>query len=267
MAHVMSYIASLREAGTCAELMDGDNANLIQRNYPEDNNAVIILRAIVMAIINGVVGALILGFLQILGFKLRRNLMLRAFYTAFGLLKASLAFCAVGLYASVALAGAVTPEMQQKIDAYKVKAATMAADPALIKSVKEANAKGPITGMDNTQWVALPESNPIVSEMVNNAAGKLLTQWMNEDAKGVNKLVLTGNQGHRFAFTSQPASYLSKDKMHFTESFAGKVWQMKDSQPDPSTKIDTVQITVPVKEGGAIIGVLLLSLTADNLRN
>ena len=53
MAHVMSYIASLREAGTCAELMDGDNANLIQRNYPEDNNAVIILRAIVIAIING----------------------------------------------------------------------------------------------------------------------------------------------------------------------------------------------------------------------
>ena len=142
----------------------------------------------------------------------------------------------------------------------------MAADPSLVKAVKEANGKGAIPGMDNTKWEPLPESNPVVSEMVSNATGKLLTQWMNEDASGINKIVLTGGVGQRFAFTSKPASYMSKDKTHFTESFTGKVWQQKESQPDPSTKIDTVQITVPVRDGGQVIGVLLLSLTADNLR-
>jgi len=163
-------------------------------------------------------------------------------------------------------AAAITPEMQQKIDAYKMRAAVMAADPALVRSVKEANAKGAISGMDNTKWEPIPESSPTVSDMVNNTAGQLLTRWMKEDASGVNKLVLTGSQGQRFAFTSKPLSYLSIDKTHFTESFTGKPWQQKESQPDPSTKIDTVQITVPVRDGREVIGVLLLSLSADNLR-
>ena len=168
-------------------------------------------------------------------------------------------------YLGSAWAGAITPEMQKKIDAYKAKAAVMAADPALVKTVKEANAKGSIAGMDNAKWELLTDSSPVAAEMVSNAAGKLLTKWMNEDAKSLNKLVLTGKQGNRFAFTSKPASYLSTEKAHFSESFAGKTWQMKETQPDPSTKIETVQITVPVKDGSDTIGVLLLSLTADNL--
>jgi len=177
-------------------------------------------------------------------------------------LAAALIFAA---YAGTAWSAAITPEMQQKIEAYKTRAATLAADPALVKSVKEANAKGAIPGMDNAKWEPLPEANPVVSEMVSNPAGQLLSKWMNEDAKGLNKLVLTGNQGHRFAFTSKPVSYMSKDKTHFTESFSGKVWQQKETQPDPSTKIETVQITVPVRDAGQIIGVLLMSLTAENL--
>lgn len=178
---------------------------------------------------------------------------------------------AMGAVLTVALAGAagaaaITPEMQQKIDAYKMRAAVMAADPALVRAVKEANATGALSGMDNAKWEPIPESNPLVSGMVNNTAGQLLTKWMKEDANGVNKLVLTGSQGQRFAFTSKPVSYMSRDKTHFTESFTGKAWQQKESQPDPSTKIDTVQITVPVRDGSEVIGVLLLSLTADNLR-
>ena len=170
------------------------------------------------------------------------------------------------LSCSAAYAGVISPAMQQKVDAYKEKATALAADPTLVKSVKEANAKGAIPGMDSAKWESLPESDGVVAEMVNNTAGKLVTQWMNADAKGLNKLVLTGKHGQRFAFTSKPASYMSKEKTHFSESFSGKIWQMKETQPDPSTKIETVQITVPVKDGNEIIGVLLLSLTADNLK-
>ena len=184
-------------------------------------------------------------------------------------LKSTTALRIIGIAAllcsSAAYAGAITPAMQTKIDAYKTKATSLAADAALIKSIKEANVKGAITGMDNAKWEALSESDPVAAEMVSNAAGKLVTQWMNADAKGLNKLVVTGMYGQRFAFTSKPASYMSKDKSHFSESFTGKTWQMKETQPDPSTKIETVQITVPVKDGKEIIGVLLLSLTADNL--
>ena len=178
-------------------------------------------------------------------------------------LAAALIFAA---YAGTAWSAAITPEMQQKVDAYIARAAVLAADPALVKSVKEANAKGAIASMDNGKWEPLPETSPVVSEMVSSSAGQLLNKWMGDDAKGLNKLVLTGNQGQRFAFTSKPISYMSKEKTHFTESFSGKVWQQKETQPDPSTKIETVQITVPVRDAGQIIGVLLMSLTAENLR-
>jgi hypothetical protein len=46
----------------------------------------------------------------------------------------------------------------------------------------------------------------------------------------------------------------------------GTVWQQAESRPDPSTNIDTVQISAPVKDGNTVIGVLLVSLTAANLQ-
>jgi len=172
---------------------------------------------------------------------------------------------AIFLSSNVACANAITPAMQQKVDAYKIKAQTMATDPAVIQATREANTKGAIPGMDNAKWATTPESDATVAEMINNAAAKRLTQWMSEDANGLNKLVLTGKFGQRFAFTSKPASYMSNEKTHFSESSAGKIWQMAETQPDPSTNVETVQITVPIKDGEATVGVLLLSLTASNL--
>lgn len=165
-----------------------------------------------------------------------------------------------------AWAGDVTPKMQPKIDAYKKQAVAWAADPLIVKSVKEANAKGPIPMMGNAKWRELKENDPIVKAFVDHPAGQLLTKWMNADAKGINKIVLTGNKSHRVAFTSMPAIYIGKGKPNFDTSFNdGKVWQQGESKPDPSTNIDSVQISAPVKDGDKVIGVLLVSLTAGNL--
>ncbi|MBT9612430.1 MAG: hypothetical protein IV108_04080 [Burkholderiales bacterium] len=165
-----------------------------------------------------------------------------------------------------AWAGDITPKMQPKIDAYKKQAATWAADPAIVKAVKDANAQGPIPAMGNAKWRELKETDPVVSGFVTSATGQLLTKWMNADAKGINKIVLSGNKSHRVAFTSMPAIYIGKGKPNFDEAFDGKLWQQGESKPDPSTDIDTVQIAAPVKDGGAVIGVLLVSLTAANLK-
>lgn len=172
---------------------------------------------------------------------------------------------AAGLMMLSAQAADVTPKMQAKIDTYKKQAVTWAADPVVVKAVKEANAKGPIQGMGNAKWRELKETDPIVQEFITNPAGQLLTKWMNADAKGINKIVLSGNKSHRVAFTSMPAIYLGKGKPNFDAAFEGKVWNQPESKPDPSTNIDTVQIAAPVKDGGDVIGVLLVSLTADAL--
>lgn len=165
-----------------------------------------------------------------------------------------------------ALAAEVTAKMQPRVDAYKKQANAWAADPAIVKAVKDSNAAGPIPMMGNARWRDLKESDPIVKGLVDNAAGQLMTKWMNADAKGINKIVLSGDKSHRVAFTSMPAIYIGKGKPNFDEALGGKVWQQGESKPDPSTNIDTVQIAAPVKDGSAVIGVLLVSLTAANLK-
>ncbi len=170
-------------------------------------------------------------------------------------------------HAGPAVAGDITPKMQAKIDVYKKQAAAWAADTEIVKAVKEANAKGPIAGMGNAKWRELKENDPLVHGFVTNPTGQLLTKWMNADAQGLNKIVLSGDKSQRVAFTSMPAIYIGKGRPNFDTSMNdGKVWQQDESKPDPSTNIDTVQISAPVKNGDKVIGVLLVSLTADTLK-
>lgn len=166
----------------------------------------------------------------------------------------------------VAVAGDITPKMQVKIDAYKKQAASWAANPAIVKAVKDANAQGPIPMMGNAKWRELKDTDPIVSGFVSNPTGQLLTKWMNADSKGINKIVLSGSKSQRVAYTSMPAIYIGKGKPNFDAAFEGKPWNQAESKPDPSTNIDSVQIAAPVKDGGDVIGVLLVSLTAANLQ-
>jgi hypothetical protein len=160
----------------------------------------------------------------------------------------------------------ISSKMQLKIESYKKKATIWAADPAIVNAVKESNAKGPVPGMANAKWRELKETDPLVQGFITSPIGQLLTKWMSSDAKGINKIVLSGDKSHRAAFTSMPAIYIGKGKPNFDEAITGKIWQQDESKPDPSTHIDTVQIAAPVNDGGKTIGVLLVSLTVENLR-
>ena len=171
-----------------------------------------------------------------------------------------------GFMANTVIAADITPKMQSKIDTYKKQSAVWAADPAIVKAVKEANTLGPVSGMGNAKWRELKDTDPLVSGFVTNATGQQLTKWMNADAKGINKIVLSGNKSHRVAYTSMPAKYIGKGAPNFDEPFEGKLWHQGETKPDPSTDIDSVQIAAPVKDGKEVIGVLLISLTASNLK-
>jgi len=165
------------------------------------------------------------------------------------------------------LAADITAAMQPKIDQYKKQAVSWAADPLIVLAVKDANAAGPIAGLGNAKWRELKDTDPLVQGFVTNPAGQLLTKWMTANAKGINKIVLSGAKSQRVAFTSMPAIYIGKGKPNFDTSMNdAKVWQQDESKPDPSTNIDTVQISAPVKDGDQVIGVLLVSLTADALK-
>lgn len=191
---------------------------------------------------------------------------MRSLHLAFRTCLISLGVLFALLCNGLAAAGEITPVMHKKIEVYKKKAVAWAADPEIVKAVREANAKGPIVGMGNAKWRELKGDDPAVAAFVNNRAGQLLTQWMKQDEKSINKIVLSGNKSHRVAFTSMPAVYIGKGKPNFDEAYDGKLWQQGETKPDPSTQIESVQIASPVKDGRAIIGVLLVSLTAASLQ-
>lgn len=174
-------------------------------------------------------------------------------------------FISLFICAAAGQAAEITPKMQKSIMLYKAKIVKWAADPVIVKAVKEANAKGPIPMMGNAKWREIDPKDPLIQSFETNPAGQLITKWMNADPKGINKIVVSGNRSHRVAFTSMPAIYIGKGKPNFEEAYAGKVWQQPESKPDPSTQIDTAQIAAPVKDGVEVIGVLLVSLTAANL--
>lgn len=183
------------------------------------------------------------------------------------LLISALAGVAILAAALPVSAAPINDKMQKKVDVYKKQMVAWAADPLIVSAVKDANAKGAIEGMGNAKWKELKEADPVVSEFVTNATGKLLTKWMEADAKSINKIVLSGVKSQRVAYTSMPAKYLGKGAPNFDTSMNdAKVWQQDESKPDPSTNIDTVQISAPVQDGGKVIGVLLVSLTADALK-
>ncbi len=167
-----------------------------------------------------------------------------------------------------AAAGDITPKMQQKITEYKKKAVEWAAHPEIVKATREENAKGPIPGMGNIKWRELKDDDLLLQSFSTNTTAKLLVKLMEADAKIVNKIALTGNKGHRVAYTpvQKRLLYIATGRPNFDDPFNGIVWQQGDSQPDPNTNIDSVQIAVPVKDGGKVIGVLLVSLTAANLQ-
>ncbi|MDH4275551.1 MAG: hypothetical protein OEW08_10965 [Gammaproteobacteria bacterium] len=163
-------------------------------------------------------------------------------------------------------AGDITPKMQLKIDTYKKQILNWATNPDIINAVKDANAQGPIAGLGNAKWREIKEDDALVQGFIKSPTGQLLTKWMKADEKGINKIVLSGNKSQRVAFTSMPAIYLGKGKPNFDTSFGeDKVWQQGETKPDPSTNVEGVQISAPVKDGGEVIGVLLVSLTASSL--
>jgi len=188
------------------------------------------------------------------------------FYRHMGALCVAAA-CALAVSGPAAAQQDVTPKMQPKIDAYKKKVEQWAAHPDLVKGVKDGNAKGAVAGMANAKWRELKENDPLVEGFVKNPVGQLVMKWMNEDPKGINKIVVSGEKSQRIAFTSMPAIYIGKGRPNFDTSFeGGNVWQQAQVQPDPSTQIPTVQISAPIRDGGKVIGVLLVSLTAANLQ-
>ncbi len=157
---------------------------------------------------------------------------------------------------------ALPADLQAKVDIYKKKLVDWSANPAIIKAVKESNAKGgTIPGMTNGKWDELEESNPAIQALLTNPASKLVQQW--EADKGINKLFVRDEKGNMVAGSSKSLIYNAAARPPFKEAMKGKAWNAQEIKPDPTTQIKSVHVSAPVLDGGKAIGVIHTAVTAE----
>jgi len=157
----------------------------------------------------------------------------------------------------------ISPALQVKVDKYKKQLLEWAANPQLVAAAKASNAKGGISGITNAKWDELTETDPTVSGLTQLPISKQISKW--EDDKAIEKLLLRDETGNLAAYSSRsgkPLLYNNSKQAPFQNGLKGP-WSGKEVKPDPTTQKKSVQVSVPVMEGGKAIGVLQAAVLAE----
>lgn len=140
----------------------------------------------------------------------------------------------------------------------------IAADPKIVEAVKAVNATALADYKDMTQdkWKELPVLDPKVRYFSKNAAGEVLKAKKNEM---ITEMFLNAADGTKVAFISKTSNWSHKGKPKHDDPMAGKSWQGK-VEMDESTGLKSVQIAVPVLDGGKAIGSLVSGFSVTKLK-
>ena len=156
----------------------------------------------------------------------------------------------------------LAPDVQAKVDAYKKKLIDWAANPTIVAAAKESNSKGGLApGLSNSKWDDLADTDAVVKGFQASAAGKLVTQW--EADKVLDKLYVRDEKGNLVAGSNKPLLYNNANRPPFANPFKGQPWAAGEVKPDPTTQKKSVQLGVPIMDGGKPIGVLQTAVLVD----
>ena len=160
----------------------------------------------------------------------------------------------------------MTPQVQAELDRQKQVAAGWVANPVIVKAVREQNRKGPIAGMDNPSWKKIRRSDELVKALQESAAGQFLIANLRSSGGAVTEAFLNGSKGEKVAFAEKTTSYIHAGHAKHDSPFTtGKAWQ-GEPEFDESSQTYAVQIGVPVIDGGAVIGSLVVGVSLSHLQ-
>jgi hypothetical protein len=173
-----------------------------------------------------------------------------------GLSLAALALSSASFWAQAEVPASLMP----KIDKYKKQLVEWAATPALVAAVREANAKGP-GGMNNAKWNDLDDKDPAVVATMSGPVATMVIKW--EQDKNINKLFVRDQKGNVVVGSAKTLLFNAASRPSVSNALKGNVWHENAVKPDPTTQVKGVQVSVPVMDAGAVIGVLHTSVNAD----
>lgn len=168
---------------------------------------------------------------------------------------------ALAAWTSPATAGTLPPDVQAKVEKAKKRLVELAANPAIVAAVREANAKGN-GGMTNGKWVDLGDADAPVKAILTTPVSVQIAKWEKEDDT-VNKILLRDNAGNLVGASVRPLIYNNASRPVFSHAFKeAQPWAADEIKPDTSTQIPSVHVAAPVLDGGKAIGVLHSAVTA-----
>jgi hypothetical protein len=165
--------------------------------------------------------------------------------------------------AAPAAAAGLDPAMQAKLDAQVKVIQGWASDPAVVSAVKAQNAAPPaeFAAMTQEKWASLTVLDPFVRGFTKNAAGALLKA---KKTDAVSEAFVCTADGRKVAFLTKPTSWSHKGKPKHDVPMGGKTWQGA-VEVDESTGVQSIQIAVPVLDGGKAIGSLVVGFAVAKL--
>jgi hypothetical protein len=174
---------------------------------------------------------------------------------------ATLAVAASSFLAAPVLANEpISPAVQKTVDEFKGQLAKWAANPVVVAAAKASNASGGIAGMNAGKWTELADNDAAVKSIMTSAAGKFVDSL---DSKAVNKVVVRDKAGNVVAANTKVALYNVSHRPVFKTAITGAPWQQDFVQKDVTTQVRGVQISVPIKDGAEVIGVMHAAISAE----
>lgn len=158
---------------------------------------------------------------------------------------------------------------QKVVDLANTEIAALGTDPIIVAAVKAENAKGKtldeIKAMD-AEWQSTSGFSPFMTAMMESECGKRLKEIMDSKAY-YSEIFVMDNQGANVAMSAKTSDYWQGDEAKFTESFNGGkgAIHISDVKFDDSSQVYSVQVSIPVKDGDAVIGAVTFGIDIDQV--
>ena len=159
---------------------------------------------------------------------------------------------------------------QKVVDFAHSELAKLGTDPIIVKAVKEENAKGKSLAQiqeKDKSWMATPGIADYMKAIMESECGQHL-RTIQKSAPFYAEIFVMDNQGANVAMTDKTSDYWQGDEAKFKKSFnggAGAVF-VDDIKFDDSSQTYLSQVSVPVKDGGPVIGAITIGIDVDKVK-
>ncbi len=159
---------------------------------------------------------------------------------------------------------------QKIIDFSKTSLVKLGTDPIIVKAVRAENVKGKtldeIKAMDK-KWMATPGIADFMQALMDNECGKHLRD-IQKSAPYYAEIFVMDNQGANVCMSDKTTDYWQGDEDKFIESYKGGTGAIHISNVkfDDSTQAYLVQVSVPVKDEGRVIGAITIGIDVEKFK-